>query len=198
MTRDLLDQIVIHPGRRLTAKLVATLITTDPDGFETTPVEAIDLTFEGLAGDRHAGFTRPAGAREPWYRNGAEIKSGRQLSIVSAEELWEIGYALGLPPIEPGWMGANLVLEGAPRLSFLPRGTQIFLPSGAVVLVEAQNAPCRHTGRLIARETGRPGDEITFPKIARRLRGLVASVEHPGEAKAGSDVSLRLPEQWIY
>ncbi|MDR4307957.1 molybdenum cofactor sulfurase [Chelatococcus sambhunathii] len=198
MTRELIDQIVIHPGRRLTAKLVATLKTTEPDSFETTVVDQLDLTFEGLAGDRHAGFTRPAGGREPWYPGGVEIKSGRQLSIVSAEELWEIGYALGLPPIEAGWMGANLVIEGAPRLSFLSRGTRIFMPSGASVVVENQNAPCRHTGRAIATRTGRPGDELSFPRISRRLRGLVASVERPGAAVAGSDVTLQLPEQWIY
>lgn len=198
MTRDLIDPIVIHPGRRLTAKLVTALATTDPDSFETTAVDRLDLTLEGLAGDRHAGFTRPAGAREPWYRGGAEIRSGRQLSVVSAEELWEIGYAIGLPPIEPGWIGANLVLEGVPRLSFLPRGSRIFFGGGASLVVEDQNAPCRHAGRALARRTGRPGDEITFPKVARRVRGLVASVEHPGEAVAGEDVTLRLPEQWIY
>lgn len=198
MIRDLLDEIVIHPQRRLKARLVATLATPDPDDFQTTKVAKLDLALEGLAGDRHEGFTRPAGGREPWYRRGAEIKSGRQLSIVSVEELREIGDALGIPPVEPEWMGANLVLEGAARLSFLPRGTRIFTPSGASVLVEGQNAPCRHTGRAIATGSGRPGDEITFPKIARRLRGVVASVEHAGEAKAGDDVSIQIPEQWIY
>jgi hypothetical protein len=198
MSRDLLDDIVIHPARRLTARLVAVLTTPDPDRFETAPAEALDLALSGVGGDRHAGFTRPAGPREPWYRRGAEIRSGRQLSIVSAEELWEIGFALGLPPLEPGWLGANLVIEGAPRLSFLPRGSRLFLSSGASVVIEAQNAPCRHTARLVAQRTGRPGDEITFPKVAKRLRGLVASVEHPGPATAGSEVVIHLPEQWIY
>jgi hypothetical protein len=198
MSRDLLDQIVIHPGRRLTGRLLATLATPDPESFETVPVEALDLALDGVAGDRHAGFTRKAGGREPWYHRGAEIRSGRQLSIVSAEELWEIGYALGLPPLEPGWIGANLVIEGVPRLSFLPAGSRMFFPSGASAVVEGQNASCRHAGRAIARHTERPGDELSFPKVARRLRGLVASVEHPGPAAAPSEVTIRLPEQWIY
>ncbi|WP_245479679.1 MOSC domain-containing protein, partial [Hansschlegelia zhihuaiae] len=124
MSRDLLDQIVIHPGRRLVARLVATLATPDPESFETAPVKALDLALDGVAGDRHGGFTRNAGGREPWYRRGAEIRSGRQLSIVSAEELREIGHRLGLPSLEPGWIGANLVIEGAPRLSFLPAGSR--------------------------------------------------------------------------
>lgn len=198
MTRDLLDHVVIHPPRRLTARLVAALATPEPGDFETSAVERLDLALEGVAGDRHAGFTRPAGAREPWHRRGDEIRSGRQLSIVSPEELWEIGCALGLPPLEPGWIGANLVVEGVPRLSFLPPGTRLFFPSGACVVVEGQNAPCRHAGRAVARHTERPGDELSFPKVAKRLRGLVASVERAGAAAAGDAVTIRLPEQWIY
>lgn len=198
MTRDLLNHFVIHPPRRLTAKLVATLATPETDDFETEPVERLELTLDGISGDRHAGFTREAGAREPWYRRGAEIRSGRQISIVSPEELWEIGYALGLPPLDAGWIGANLVVEGVARLSFLPAGTRLFFPSKASVIVEGQNAPCRHAGRAVARHTERPGDEISFPKAAKRLRGLVASVEHAGPVSAGDAVTIHLPEQWIY
>lgn len=198
MTRDLLEDVVVHPARRLAADLVAVLSTRDPGDFETDAVETLDLTLEGLAGDRHAGFTRAAGGREPWYRRGEEIRSGRQLSIVSTEELREIAGALGLKLLEPGWIGANLVVEGAPRLSFLPAGTRLFFPSGACVVVEAQNAPCRYAGRAIARHTGRPGDELAFPKVARRLRGVVASVERAGTISAGEATRIHLPEQWIY
>lgn len=198
MSRDLLGSIVIHPQRLIHARLTATLATTDPESFETAPVDPLTLTLDGIAGDRHGGFTRSAGAREPWYPRGEEIRSGRQLSIVSTEELWEIGHAMGLPPIEPGWIGANLVIEGAPRLSFLPRGTRIFFAGTASVVVEGQNAPCRHAGRAIARHTERPGDEITFPKISRRIRGLIASVERAGAVSPSSDAKIQLPEQWIY
>jgi hypothetical protein len=197
MTRDLLDSIVIHPGRRLAAELAATLTTLDPDGIETTAVAELALALDGATGERHAGFTRPAGAREPWHRRGTEIRSGRQLSVVSTEELWEIGHAMGLPPIEAGWIGANLVISGVPRLSFLPMGTRLFLEGGAVIVVEGQNAPCRIAGRAIARHTERPGDELSFPKIAKRLRGLVATVERAGRACPGP-VTIALPEQWIY
>jgi hypothetical protein len=198
MTRDLLNHFVIHPPRRLKATLVATLATPETDDFETEPVERLELALNGISGDRHTGFTRLAGAREPWYRRGAEMRSGRQISVVSSEELWEIGYALGLPPLEAGWIGANLVVEGIARLSFLPAGTRMFFPSGASVVIEGQNAPCRHAGRAVARHTERPGDEISFPKAAKRLRGLVASVEHAGPVSAGDAVTIHLPEQWIY
>ena len=190
--------IAIAPARTLRAQVAAVLTGADEERFETSPVEALDLRLDGLAGDRHAGFTRRAGPREPWHPRGAEIRSGRQISIVSTEELEEIGRAMGLGPIAPGWIGANLQLAGVPRLSFLPTGTRLFFDGGAALVVEAQNAPCRHAGRAIARHTERPGDELTFPKAARRLRGVVASVERAGRILPGMEVRVRLPEQWIY
>lgn len=39
---------------------------------------------------------------------------------------------------------------------------------------------------------------LLFPKAAKRLRGLVAWVEKPGTIKAGEEMSVRVPEQWIY
>ncbi|WP_020185488.1 hypothetical protein [Methylopila sp. 73B] len=198
MSRDLLGAISVHPGRRLTARLAETLAVVDAASFETQRVPGLTLTLEGVPGDPHAGFTRRAGPREPWHPRGAEIRSGRQLSIVSVEELAEIASAMGHSVVEAGWIGADLVMEGLPSLSFLPAGTRLFFEGGACVVVEAQNAPCRHAGRAIAGHTGRPGDELSFPKIAKRLRGVVASVERVGEVAAGSDVVVRVPEQWIY
>ena len=39
---------------------------------------------------------------------------------------------------------------------------------------------------------------LLFPRVARRLRGLVAWVEKPGRVVAGENIAVRLPEQWIY
>lgn len=198
MTTDLLGDVSIHPGRFLSAKLVATLATTDPDDFETAPTATLELGLDGIDGDRHAGFTRRSGGREPWYPRGTEMRSGRQLSIVSVEELADIAAALRIDAVEPGWIGANLVLSGAPRLSFLPPGARLTFESGAVIVVENQNAPCRFAGKAIGRHAGLPGAEFAFPKVAKRLRGVVATVERAGAARAGGDVVIRIPEQWIY
>jgi hypothetical protein len=39
---------------------------------------------------------------------------------------------------------------------------------------------------------------LLFPKVAKRLRGILAWVEKPGMIAVGEEVTLRLPEQWIY
>ncbi|MFD1704499.1 MOSC domain-containing protein [Methylopila henanensis] len=198
MTTDLFGEIAIHPGRHIAGRLVDVLATPTPDTFETAPVARLALGFEGVPGDRHAGFVRPSGGREPWYERGTEIRSGRQLSIVSVEDLAEVAAAMELAEVAPAWIGANIVIRDVPRLSFLPTGTRLFFDGGAVVVVEGQNAPCRFAGAAIARHTGAASAELGFRAVARRLRGVVASVERPGAIEAGGAVAVKIPEQWIY
>ena len=42
------------------------------------------------------------------------------------------------------------------------------------------------------------GFAARYPKVAKRLRGLVGWVEKPGVVRVGEEVSVRVPEQWIY
>lgn len=108
---------------------------------------------------------------------------------------------MGLKQIKPEWIGANLLIEGVPRLSMLPAGSLLFFKSGVTIKVDAQNGPCRIAGRSVA-ENARMADHeagsLLFPKAAKRLRGLVAWVEKPGIISAGEEISVRVPEQWIY
>ena len=108
---------------------------------------------------------------------------------------------MGIAEIKPEWIGANLVLDGVPRLSMLPSGTLLFFEDGVTIKVDAQNGPCRIAGRSIAEHAGMADHDagaLLFPKVAKRLRGLVAWVEKPGRIVAGEAVSVRVPEQWIY
>ena len=175
------------------------LAAPDPGDFRTAPVETLVLDLEGIAGDRHRGFTRPAGPREPWYRRGTPIRSGRQLSLVSTEELAEVARRLGLPAVEPGWIGANIVVSGIPDFTRLPWGTRIFCAGGAVLVNEGENAPCRIAGAGIAAEfPGRRGLDRLFVEAAKGRRGLVASVERAG-AVASGPLRLKIPKlqkQW--
>jgi MOSC domain-containing protein YiiM len=161
------------------------------------PELAVDLA--GVRGDRHYGFTRKAGSREPWYPRGTEIRSGRQVTIVSAEELAEIAMRLGLPALPATWIGANIVTEGVAALSHLPAGTRLFFAGNASLVVEGINAPCRDAGRAIVRNSGRANElELAFPKVAQGLRGVVASVERAGTILPDTEMQVRIPEQRIY
>ncbi len=184
-------------SRPFTAQAVQVLTTPDPGSFHTTPVPQLMLDLEGIPGDRHHGFTRRAGPREPWYQRGTLIRSGRQLSIVSAEELAAVAQAMGLPRIDPAWIGANILLAGVPDLSALPWGTRLFFgneaTTGAVLVNEGDNAPCRQAGAGIAAAyPDRAGLDRLFVKLAKHRRGIVASVERAGLAAPG-EVALKTP-----
>jgi len=190
----------IVPARKLSARVAGVFVAAGGD-FETRAVDGIDLGFDGVAGDFHAGATRRSGGREPWYPRGTEIRNERQISIVAPDELERIARNMGIREIRPEWLGANLLLDGLPLLSFLPAGTMLFFRGGVTLKVDAQNGPCRVAGKLVAeraRMEDREAGALLFPKAAKRLRGLVAWVEKPGRVAAGEDVSVRIPEQWVY
>ncbi len=173
--------------------ILQVLTTAAPGDFRTRPAASLTLDLQGIAGDRHYGFTRPAGARERWYPAGTQIRSGRQLSIVSVEDLAEIARRMDLPAIEPGWIGANILVSGIADFTLLPWGSRLFCGAGAVLVNEGDNAPCRHAGAAIAAACpGRTGLDVLFVKAARDLRGIVATVEREGEVAAGP-LRVKLP-----
>ncbi len=193
-------EIDIRPARKLSGRVAGTFVAPR-DTFETVAVPALELSFDGIAGDYHAGFTRRSGGREPWYPRGTEMRNERQLSIVAPDELAAVAQRMGLAEIRPEWIGANLSLDGVPHLSMLPAGTLLFFAGGVTLKVDGQNKPCRIAGRLVAERAGMAdldAGALAFPKSAQRLRGIVAWVEKPGRIAADEPVSVRIPEQWIY
>jgi MOSC domain-containing protein YiiM len=190
----------IHPAQKLSARVEGVFAALG-ENFVTQQVEALELTFEGIVGDIHAGHTRRSGGREPWYPRGTEMANERQLSIVSDEELARIAGLMEVPLVRPEWIGANLLISGVPALSMVPPRSQFFFENGVTIRIDGQNAPCRVAGRSLARHAA-PADpsaaELRFPAVAKRLRGLVAWVEKPGRILPGERVSIRVPEQWIY
>lgn len=193
-------EIDIRPARKLSGRVAGTFVAPR-DTFETVAVPALELSFDGIAGDYHAGFTRRSGGREPWYPRGTEMRNERQLSIVAPDELAAVAQRMGLAEIRPEWIGANLSLDGVPHLSMLPAGTLLFFAGGVTLKVDGQNKPCRIAGRLVAERAGMAdldAGALAFPKSAQRLRGIVAWVEKPGRIAADEPVSVRIPEQWVY
>lgn len=197
---DLMEEGKLVASTTITGR-VEGLFAARSGSFQTQEVNELRLTFEGIEGDFHAGVTRRSGGREPWYPRGTEIRNERQLSIVASDELAEIARRMSVREVKPEWIGANLVIEGVARLSMLPRGTLMFFANGVTLKIDAQNGPCRLSGRSIAHNAAMADEtagSLLFPKVARRLRGLVAWVEKPGTLSVGEEISLRLPEQWIY
>lgn len=150
--------------------------------FVTRAVPELPLVFGGIEGDRHFGLTRKAGVREKHQPRGTEIVNSRQLSLVSVEELAEVAAALGATHLEWQKLGANLVLEGVPRLTRLRGSSRLVFPSGATVVVDSENWPCSGP----ARQLHQPG----FVKAAVHKRGLVGWVERAGVVRVGDGINI--------
>lgn len=194
----------IIPAKKINGRVTQTLQARGRD-FVSAPVASLPLSFGGIAGDFHEGLTRKSGGREPWYKRGTKMRNERQLSILSEEELIDIANAMGLEKLEAGWIGANLVFEGIPNLSFLPPRTLIMFENGTTLRIDGYNAPCRLAGGSISthigENAGEPGKTQTafdFVKAAHMKRGLVAWVECEGEIRAGDEFTARIWDQWIY
>ncbi len=191
----------ITPPRKLTGKIEAVLSTDGRGrmGFQSAPVERLIVDLEGIVGNRHRGWTRRADGRVPYLARGTVMRNERHITIVSVEDLAAMAERLDVARIDPRWIGANIVMSGIEHVSFLPRGTHVMLPGKAILIVTDQNTPCTLSGEAImANNSGRPDIKLQFPKLARGLRGLVATVEHGGTIEAGMMVEARVPAQWIY
>jgi hypothetical protein len=190
----------ILTARRLKGKVDAVL-SAPGHHFATVATDTADMTLDGISGDHHAGATRKAGGREPWYPRGTVIRNERQVSLVSADELAAIARAMGVATIKPEWLGANIVVSGIADFSMLPPRSLLFFEGGATLKVDGQNAPCKIAGRAVADGLGiaeRDETALGFVKAAKRLRGLVAFVEKPGKITAGAALEARVPEHWVY
>jgi hypothetical protein len=175
----------------ISGRVIAVLIARGMDHIRSESLEEVEVTLEGFAGDKHAGWTKPSDGRTKFYPRGTIIRNSRQVSIISKEETESIAADLGIEAILPEWMGANLLLEGIPDMSALPPNTRMFFESGAVLLITEKNNPCRTLSAEI--ESHYPGKSELNAKIVKTSlgrRGIVAVVELPGKIKKGDTVRV--------
>jgi len=183
----------------LTGKVEAVLVGQAAQSLITTRQPEIALNFEGIVGDKHAGFTRRADGRVPHFPRGTLIRNERQVTLVSVEELAEVATALNVPEVLPEWLGANVLVSGIPRFTLLPIGARLFFANGAVLVVSGENEPCTGPGKVLqAHFPERIKSASQFPKAAIHKRGLLAVVELPGQLAAGESVRAKLPSQPAY
>lgn len=176
----------------------ACLVNPDREtGLEKAKADQLALTLDGIIGDCHSGRSRESDSRTlTQYPRGTEILNSRQVSIVSVEEMAEVATRLGIPELKPEWVGANLLVSGIPDFTLLPPSTRMMFSSGATLIVDIENAPCRFPAEVI--EKHYPGHGIAFPKVAKHKRGVVARVERAGTIRKGDVIGLYLPPQRLY
>jgi MOSC domain-containing protein YiiM len=163
-------------------------------GIVTSSVDRLSLGFDGIVGDVHSGPTMLSDARTlKQYPRGVTLKNRRQVSLVSSEELADIARGLNIPAVQPEWLGANLLVSAIPDFTLLPPATRLMFTSGATLIVDLENEPCRYPAAVI--EEHHPGHGYAFKKVAEHKRGLVAWVEREGKIAAGDTIRLFLPAQ---
>lgn len=158
----------------------------------------IQVELDGIAGDRHRSYERAcwSGDKQP---EGTSRRNERQWSAVSAEELAEISEEMGLGELlTAANLGANLCLEGVRELSRLPKGTTLKFPSGAALIVEEYNPPCKDMSSIVASKhttgSGEGPSATAFSTAAKLKRGIVGVVEAAGPISAGDEVQIEVYE----
>lgn len=165
--------------------------------LEKAEVGHLELLFSGIEGDFHGGLTRKSDVRTiKQYPRDTDIRNVRQLTIVSEEELADIASLMGIPEMKAEWLGANIVTKGIPDLTMLTPSTRMQFPSGATIVVDMENLPCRQVADVVSRYY--PDTKESVVKSAMHRRGLTAWVEREGVITAGDDIVLWVPQQRLY
>ncbi len=178
---------------------VEQLLSTVKGGanFEKQQRTTLKLLLSGPEGDCHAGETRLSDSRTlQTYKRNTVIRNVRQLTVISVEEMADVAQALDLPEMNAAWLAANMVTSGIPDLTLLPPSSRLQFPSGATLVIDTENLPCRQVAEVIARSYPEKGP--LFVKAATHKRGLTAWVECAGDVSIGDQIKIFIPPQRIY
>jgi MOSC domain len=166
------------------------------EGFVKTKTGILNLSFAG-PDDCHAGLTRKSDSRTlPLYKRNIDIRNVRQLTLLSADELADMAKRLGIPFVEPEWLGANMVVTGIPDLTLLPPSTRLQFPSGATIVVDMENYPCSQIAKVI--DEHHPGTRFKVVEAAMHKRGVTAWVEREGAVQTGDTIKIVVPPNRLY
>ena len=171
-----------------------------PDRAASLRAEALAevfASFAGVAGEDHAGLTRPACSRvTALYPRDTEIRNVRQFSVVSAEDLALVAQKMGIAVLDPALIGASMVISGIPDFSHVPPSSRLQAAGGAVLVVDMENLPCNLPAKVIDEDL--PGFGRAFKAAARGRRGVTAWVEREGRLAVGDAVTLHIPDQPVW
>ncbi|MEM9716121.1 MAG: MOSC domain-containing protein [Pseudomonadota bacterium] len=158
------------------------------------PLTAVNLEFGGIEGEAHGGVTRLSCSRvKSQHPRGTKIANVRQLSVVSEEELAIIAREMGVQMLDPAWLGASLMVQGLPDLTYVPPSSRLQAPSGATLVIDMENRPCHLPAKVIDRHLPEKGK--LFKAAAAGRRGVTAWVEREGDLNLGDVLTLHVPDQ---
>lgn len=180
-------------------KVLAVLVNRDQTGISTEQQKIQVFANEGVNGDSHFGPLRLADVRERKLKSmgipkGIAIANLRQFSAVSKPELDKIAEGMGLPEIDFGLLGENLVFDIP--ITDLVTGSTIYFssPRGerrtSVLMVMAENMPCEIPAGNIATRYPNLTIEKPFQTVAIRQRGVVGIVLSSGFIQTGDSVEI--------
>lgn len=165
--------------------------------LEAESLDVVDVTFAGVAGEEHAGLTRPSCSRVlSQHPRGTEIRNVRQFSLLSVEDITAIANAMAIARLDPAWLGASIVIAGIPDLSHLPPSSRLQGPDGVTLVVDMENRPCHLPAKVI--EAHAPGFGEKFKRAALGRRGITAWVEREGRLALDQMLRLHIPDQPIW
>ena len=178
-----------------TAKVVwMGMVPSDRPDIRSQPIKTGFASYQGFAGDFHAGLTRASCIRvKTQHAVGTEIRNVRQFSVLSAEELRANASDMGLEVLDPIFLGASIVIEGIEDFTFVPPNSRLQADNGTTLVVDVENGPCNLPAREIEKET--PGLGKGFKAAARGRRGVCAWVEREGQLNVGDQLRLHIPDQ---
>ena len=197
--KKLIGKVVsVHVGSKTGNSVGSNSSSKLQEDYSKQAQPSAQVELDGFVGDRHRGFERIAASYDP-DPTGTVRRNERQWTGVSLEELAVIRERLDLKePLMAATLGANLCVEGIPGFSRLARGSRLVFPSGAVLVIEECNPPCKDMGvQLAATQLTRSGEPVAgrmFPKYAVGLRGVVGVVDVAGTIEVGDRVVVEVNE----
>ncbi|MGI1662989.1 MOSC domain-containing protein [Palleronia sp. KMU-117] len=165
--------------------------------LRSSALPEVFASFAGVEGEEHAGLTRPACSRvRAQHPRDTVIRNVRQFSVVSAEDLAAVAAKMGIDAIDPGWVGASLVIEGIPDFTHVPPASRLQGPDGVTLVVDMENRPCHLPAKVIDEDA--PGHGKAFKGAAAGRRGVTAWVEREGWLRLGETLRLHIPDQPVW
>jgi hypothetical protein len=172
-------------------------VTAKPAMLASHPMDAVFAAFDGVDGEVHAGLTRASCSRVTGqYPRGTMIRNVRQFSVLGAEDLDAIAARMGIAALDPGLVGASVVISGIPDCTHIPPSSRLQFDRGATLVVDMENRPCQLPAKGI--EAQHPGHGAAFKAAAAGRRGVTAWVEREGPLRIGMTVTLHVPDQRVW